>query len=62
MQSTHGTAIVTQDTGLTPKQQAEREALAHYWALRVLNLQAISNCGVQIAIQALQDAMKEPKQ
>lgn len=57
-----GTHVVMQDTGLTPLQQSEREALAHYWALRVLNLMTISNCGAQLAVQALQDAMKEQQQ
>jgi len=50
---------VRQDTGLSPLEQDERSALAHYWALRILVLMDVTGCSAQMAVQAIQDAMKE---
>jgi hypothetical protein len=50
---------VQQDTGLSNREQNERSALAHYWALRVVILMDTTGCSAQLAVQAIQDAMQE---
>ena len=50
---------IEQDTGLRPIDQAARTALAHYWALRILILMDVTGCSAQMAVQAIQDALKE---
>lgn len=47
---------ITQDSGLTPHQQRQREQVVVLWAHRILWLQGVSGATVRTALQAIEDA------